>query len=212
MCFNYEASFLAWTLSYSIAYYLYNRNRNYDRWNAGFIIAFTTIQLLEAGLWYSITYRKEQTPFNPNDLLTRLILIALLSQPLIQSYMGAKYTQSTLLSLLCFVFLGMLIWGFWRIAKSKPGQFSSAPGPKGHLVWSDSAENRHAFLGNKLVVGLYLMGLFLPLLFMNNYKGYILIAVGITTAVASMLFADPREFGSYWCFTSVAYAIVAIFI
>jgi hypothetical protein len=209
MCFNKEASFLAWTLSYTIAYYLYNRNKNYDRWNAAFILCFTTIQLLEAGVWLSLDDPKS---VSLNDLLTRLLLIALMAQPLVQSYMGYKYTQNNLLALMSFVFLGILLWGFVRIARSKPGQFVSYTGPKGHLVWTDGENQKgNAFLGNKLVVGLYLAGLFVPLLIMGN-RGMILLAVGVAAALYSTFFANPEEFGSYWCFASVAYAVAAIFV
>lgn len=207
MCYDADTSLLAWTLSYSISYYLFNRNRRYDRWNAAFIMTFTTIQLLEAGLWTTL-YEKEN---GLNDLLTRLILLALLMQPLTQSYMGARYTGSAILYMLSMVFVGIIAWGALRLWRSKPGQFSTNPGKNGHLVWSDT-KSPTTFLGPPWVVGLYLLGLFVPLLFMKDYRGIPLIVIGVATAIYSMYFSDPKEFSSYWCFTSVVYAIVALFV
>jgi hypothetical protein len=207
MCFDSKSSLLAFTLAYSISWYLFERDKNYDRWIAGFIIVFSSIQLLEAGLW--------KTMENPgshsaaiNDLLTRLILVFLLLQPLMQSYLGYKYTKSSILGCMSILFLGILMWGFYRIYTSAPGQFNSTIGDKGHLVWSD-ALSPGSFLG---AVGiLYMIGLFLPPFFMKDGSGWPLILIGALTALYSFWMTRNKEFGSLWCFTAVAISLVAIF-
>ena len=209
MCFDARASFLAWSLSFTIAYYLFERNRNYDRWLAAFIVSFASIQLLEAGIWTSLT---EKNGAYMNDLMTRLIPIALLSQPLIQTYMGAKHTTgkvSTFLYLFSFVMLGIFIYGWYRIGTSKPGQFHSFAGPHGHLVWKDDKSS--SILGGTWITWLYLIGLFVPLLFIGS-KGLFLLLIGIATALYSMKMAHAEEFSSYWCFSAVAFAIAALFV
>jgi hypothetical protein len=142
-----------------------------------------------------------------------MVLIVLVSQPLVQSYLGYKSTHESVLALLSFVFLGIFIWAFWRIFRSEPGQFYSSVGSKGHLVWHDS-KSKGSILGSPIVGSLYLLGLFIPLLFMAPFmtKGLPLLIVGAATAIYSLFFAGKEEFGSYWCFTAVAYAIVALFV
>ena len=203
MCFDTTSSLLAWSLAYSISWYLFNRNQNYDRWNAGFILCFTTIQLLEAGIWSSPSK-------SINGLLTCLVLLVLASQPLMQSYLGYKSTGNTILLIMTFVVLAIFLWFTCRVATSKPGQFSSTPGANGHLIWKDT-ESSNIMLNTPITLA-YLGGLLIPLLFMKNGKGLPLIGIGVATAIYSLYFAGPKEFGSYWCFTSVAYAVVALFV
>ena len=173
MCFDSRSSLLAFTLSYTIAWYLFERNQNYDRWLAGFILVFSSIQLLEGGLWKVMENKGDHTEAL-NDLLTRLILIFLLMQPLIQSYLGYKYTGSQILGVMSIVFLCMLIYGFYRVWQSKPGQFNSYVGNKGHLVWEDK-DSPNSFLGATGV--LYMLGLFIPLFFMKDGKGWPIVAI-----------------------------------
>jgi small-conductance mechanosensitive channel len=218
MCFDSESSMLAWTLSYTIAWYLFNRNRGPDRWNAGFIIIFSCIQLLESWLW-SLQNRKDDASEDLNDLLTRLVLVILILQPFFQSYLGYKYTQKTILGYMSILYAIVILWIFYRIWMSKKGQFSSYKGEKGHLVWSDS-KNPNSFLGGVGII--YLIGIALPLIFMHgeghlskmfsSYSGVPLITIGIITALYSYIKTRNQEFGSFWCFTAVAYSLASIFI
>lgn len=202
MCFSPEVSLLAWIVSISISVFLYNRNRNYDRWNAAFIVSFSTIQLLEAGLWVNLN-----NP-NINSLLTQLVFLTLLSEPLIQSFMGYHYTRNGFLQVLSYVMLGVFLWGLYRVLTSSKGQYYTEIGQKGHLVWRD---NGNDLLSN--VFPLWIFGLFVPLFFMKGYKGVILVAIGIATALFSLLYASGSpELGSFWCFLTVFYAIAAIFV
>lgn len=225
MCFDKDSSFLAWTLSYSIATFLFHRNRGFDRWNAGFIICFATIQLLEAGIWATQEQKsKGEHSQELNDLLTRVILLALVSQPLFQTYLGYKYTKSTILGILSYVFMGIILWTALRLWRSKKGEFSSAPGPNGHLVWTDS-QSPNNFLGGAgkysgpIIGALYFTGLFLPLIYMAFRsppgkwpRAVILMAIGIATAVYCLMYAAPKEFSSYWCFTATTYALASLFV
>lgn len=224
MCFDKDSSLLAWSLSYTIAMFLFYRNRGFDRWNAGFIICFATIQLLEAGIWSTQESKtKGEHSQELNDMLTRVILLALVLQPLFQTYLGYKYTKSAVLGLLSYVFAGIILWTAIRLWKSKKGQFSSAPGPNGHLIWTDS-QSPHNFLGGAGTAGpvigaLYFAGLFLPLAYMalrsppgKWTRAILLILIGAVTAVYCMMYAAPKEFSSYWCFTATAYALAALFV
>lgn len=207
MCFDVQSSLLAWSLTYSISVYLYFRNKGYDRWNAGFIMSFSTIQLLEAGIWTTLGNDKKP---ELNDILTRLVLLTLTIQPLVQSYMGYQYTKADILALMTWIFIGILIWSLYRLCTSKSGQFSTIAGPNGHLVWSDAKSSN--FLGGTWIVIAYLMGLFVPLFFMRERRGAPLIVIGIITAIFSLMVVSKNELSSYWCYTTVLYAISALFL
>lgn len=211
MCFNAPTSLAAWIIANLIALYLWNRNRNYDRWNAVFIFTFTLIQLLEAGLWST---DKESL----NQLLTGLIVLALLAQPLVQSYMGYKYMSSTklggdsytkqnLLLIMTYVYVILFIWGLIKVISNRES-YQSKVGPNGHLVWESKGEP-HVL---SPFTWLYLIGLFIPLLFMKNYKGLPLLAIGLITFAYSWIKTKGKEFSSLWCFTAVIYAFVALFL
>lgn len=204
MCFSFESSLTAWIISNAISLYLFNRNKKYDRWLSGFITVFSTVQLLEAGLW--CTKSKDI-----NSLLTKLIFIALLLQPLVQTYLGSIYTGSNILFYMSFVFLGLLIWGILRC-----GKYYSTIGPNGHQVWRfKSGDHTSGLFGGSYgyIAGLlYLIGIFVPLLFLPYSKSLPLIGVGLLTLLYSLYNSSTGEFGSLWCFTAVFYSIISVIV
>lgn len=211
MCYDTVSSLTAWTIANCISILLYTRNRNYDRWNAAFISTFTTIQLLEAGVWAG----------GNDEFLVQMMLVVLLMQPLVQSTMGYVFTRSDILLFMSIMYFGILLWGIWRLAFSRKGQFSATRGESGHMIWIDKAvangQEGSSMLGGTGVLRhiiplLYLGGLFVPLLFMKEHRGIPLLAVGICTATYSMLTAGKDEFSTMWCFYSVIYAFAALIV
>jgi hypothetical protein len=108
------------------------------------------------------------------------------------------------------IFLLIVGISLFRIGTAKKGQFHTEPGEKGHLVWEDN--NSSSFIGCGIIGVLYMLGLFVPLLFMEKGKGYPLLGVGIATLIYSLFVAGRGEFSSLWCFFSVIYAVVALFV
>lgn len=207
MCFSVQASIVAWIVANVIAVYLWIRNRHYDRWNAVFIMTFTLIQLMEAGLWRSIQIDNATL----NAIITSLIPLALLAQPLVQSMMGYWSTGSTILLSLGVLVGAIMIGTIIRIADTPVSVFSSIVGEHGHLIWNDSSTPNGSIIGGNFVGFIYLIGLFLPLLWMG-WRGIPLLIVGLITFSFSWYMAGSKEFGSYWCFTAIAYALVALFV
>jgi hypothetical protein len=215
MCFDTTSSLTAWSISILISIYLFYRGKRYDRWNAAFITSFSTIQLLEAGLWKTIRYDKV-IDTKTNELLTKGILLTLLSQPLVQTAMASfnisdnQRFGKTILHILSFVLLGILFYGIFRVGDGD-NSFKSEVGKKGHLMWQSYNKGKKTnFLGGWWVGALYLIGLFLPMFFMEG--SIALLLIGVMTFITSLIYARGEEFGSFWCFTAVAYSFAALFV
>ncbi len=54
MCYSFEASVFAGSISYISSFILLARNQEYDRWLALFILSFSSIQWAEALLWKNL--------------------------------------------------------------------------------------------------------------------------------------------------------------
>ncbi|MDB4769361.1 hypothetical protein OAG24_00200 [bacterium] len=213
MCFSIESSLSAWLVSVVASVILINKGtKNNDyftrEWLPAFILVFSTIQLLEAGIWASFD----------NKNLTKLIFLGLLAQPLTQSYMGSKDPNITsevhaqILKVMTFVFSGVMIWGIW---KSMTSSFSSHVGNNGRLVWNVDGSS----LSNSFPGILYLIGIVLPLLFVKPIERSLpLIMVGIATFIFSWyqtrdsVSGKSEGFGSYWCFSAIAFSLTALFV
>lgn len=201
MCFSFEASFVAWLFGVAGGYILYQRNNKFDRWNAYFIWTFTLIQLLEAGLWL-VVGKTDRHSIMINQFLTFMILVALLLQPTVQVWEKAKYSGNTVDAIIAgFFLLAALVIPSLTILNKTP--LYTTVGEKGHLVWHNvvSSMGIHKYL--------YMLGLFLPLLFMGTL-GYLLIGIGLLTFAYSWYTTRGNEFSSMWCFTSIAYIAVAL--
>ena len=216
MCYSVESSLSAWIVANSISFYLFTRNRRYDRWNAGFVTVFTTIQLLEAGVWKSLKTGSAKN----NELFTKLILMILVLQPTAQTVLGAKFTGKEILWYMSMLYIAIVIYTLFRITSTSE-KFYSTKGPRGHLVWHTSNDKGQVtnspgkFLGGKYALGIgiaYILGLFIPLFFMKDHRGIPLILTGLGTAYVSTYFSSTGEFSSMWCYFAVLYAIVALFV
>lgn len=207
MCFSVQASLIAWLIADAIAIYLWVRDRRYDRWNAVFIITFSLIQLMEAGLWRSLQVDSAMM----NAIITSLIPLALLAQPLVQSYMGYRFTGSVILLSIAVLVIAIIIGTIVRIATTPLSSFQSTIGEHGHLVWNDDTMPNSNIIGGPFIGFVYLIGVLIPLFWMG-WRGIPLLIVAVVTAGWCWYIAGSKEFSSYWCYTAVAYALVALFI
>lgn len=208
---------------------LIRRNCGADRHLAIFSAAFVTIQLMEFFAWLSI----ERQDRNLNQLITRLILISLWAQPLINSYMAfrgikrsdkhAKINQTILI--ICVVLFSVLFVSGVATALGKD-EFKTTKGPNCHLIWKRKPhnsqnynENRRkvngkepGFMSNHSVIsGLYIVGLFLPLLFIKPFKkGIVLVLLGLGLLFTARRFSSKEETGSWWCWVAGVFTLAAI--
>jgi len=143
-----------------------------------------------------------------------MIVVGLTAQPLVQTIGGFVVTRADVLWYLSWVLLGFFLYCVLRVTTAGPGKSYSTVGPNGHLQWrSPFGENG----GDQGIFPkgygiLYAIGLFVPLLFMKAGAGLVLLAVGIGTAIYSLIRAKGKEFGSMWCFTAVLYSLAAILV
>jgi hypothetical protein len=223
MCWNKEVSLVTFLVVIIIVIILYTRNVGSDRHLAIFSAIVVTVQLLEFFVWLSI----ENGDKNMNSLVTRLILIVLWLQPLINTIMAYndvnredckddgdrinnKWKKAILV--ICFIVFGALAIN--GIVNSTKGKFSSRPGPGCHLIWKRKVKGvkTERLTGNKYMVLIYLIGLTLPLLLMKPFlKAFSLVVLGLILLVISKLISSPKESSSWWCWIAFVFVIAAYF-
>lgn len=208
MCWNKEVSIVTYVTVVVIVIILYQRNVGSDRQLALFSLTFVTIQLLEFFAWLSIEKQNRKM----NDLVTRLILIALWAQPLINSYLAYKYLDQEneqfkfILVGLIVMFVILFIYSIYMASRST--KFSTKTGPNCHLVWKRG--KGLDFMGDKLIL-IYLAGLIVPLLFVENLKkGLVLIGVGLVLMIFARMMSTQKEMGSWWCWVAFVFVIAAL--
>lgn len=140
-----------------------------------------------------------------------MIVVGLTAQPLVQSIGGFVVTRADVLWYLSWVLLGFFLYCVLRVTTAGPGKSYSTVGPNGHLQWHTPFGGDQGIFPKGYGI-LYAIGLFVPLLFMKAGAGLVLLAVGIGTAIYSLLRAKGKEFGSMWCFTAVLYSLAAILV
>lgn len=206
MCYSSQVSFTVWVVVLIVSALLLIRGRPNDKWNAMFILCFTIIQLLEGLIWS----RMDRNITTGIATITAIILIALWSQPLVQTYMGYRTTGSKILYYGTILFVALLGYAIYRAVT---GNFTTIVGPNGHLVWID--KNNKSFLSSdktKFLTIFYLMGLLGPLLFMKGiWQKTALIGYGLATLLYSIYnYSNTEEMSSMWCFIACGYSLVAL--
>jgi len=205
---------------------LIERNCGADRHLALFSAVFVTIQLMEFFAWLSIE-RKDR---HLNGLVTRLILVCLWAQPLINSYMAmkgatsqaGKYTMAVFVAVFAVLMLGAVVMAFKDGVSSKVMKsdlFTTTTGPNCHLMWkrrvkcaNGQTKPANGFMANHTALSaIYLIGLFVPILFVKPFKkGLLLALLGFFLLVLARQASSKEEFGSWWCWVAAVFVIVAL--
>lgn len=89
MCWNFEISFLTGLISYIIAFYIWARNYQNDRWHSIILFTFSSIQWMDAIIWYNVNNKSSIENFT-KIVVTLFIPLILALEPLSSMY-GAKY-------------------------------------------------------------------------------------------------------------------------
>lgn len=178
-----------------------------------FIVSFATIQFWEGILWLSPRDSSKSTEVG--RIIVPLILLTLLSQPIAQTY-GAYKTSSKagkkndVLRVSFYIAIALFLWGLYEVLTKS---FSYKVGENGHLVWEKNSTPGLLNSPSDIIGILYLIGLFLPLLWMEMKYAIPLLLVGAATFIFSMSRTRKTgEFSSYWCYTAVLYSLVCLLI
>lgn len=195
MCKSFDVSLFTGIYSYAIAYYLYRRNYKYDRAAALILVAFSTIQWLEALLWYDLT--------NPtiNRLVTAIIPIVLGLEFIATLYAASMHSTVSTLEILIYVLsFFTLVFMWWN---SSSGITTVDPST-GSLLWGGIGINP---LMRFLFLGLLLYPLFR---FIPSSLSMTLIAV-VTTFFFFYSFRFGDTFGSNWCWIANLVALIQLY-
>lgn len=199
MCYSFDASLNAWLVSFICSIYMLAHPAFYGFWIPIFILTFTQIQIAESIIWASP---------DKNSYMTRMIGYLLWLQPLINSYMGYLDTKTTALFYMAIFFGFVMI--FYHVTAAAD-TFESTVGPTGSLQWNrfNPDGEEVGIFGNKIFNLAYLIGLFVPFLYMDSTAKYIPFIVGLPTLLWSRWYS-PTEYGSKWCYSAVSMSVITL--
>lgn len=159
-----------------------------------FILTFSLIQIIDAGIWWSITRGNKAA----NNLLSRYATPAVLMSELLVSYFGVKYIFGW--SNRCFE-CGLAIFitgalGAWIFKHCNDATAHTLPYNDGYLHWCGVEIN-------KVVRMLFIVFLLFPILVGMPSKYAIMKYLITVPIVATFIlnFTNPT-FGSRWCWSS----------
>jgi hypothetical protein len=237
MCQSAQTSLVAFVVAALIALLVITKGKKNGIWNGCFILAFILIQLLEFFVWWNrrkedLTDSAEEAkklqsddPRNKpsGEVLTRLLLIALWLQPLVQTFMAYKYGQPRFKSQLLVLTMAYFVMFIWSIVRATDPKRSFSTHPvtencgEGHLVWKTRGQNETeqealgTFVGSSPAALIYGFGLVFGLLFMRPTKFGIMLAVlgGIMMVYVAKNYRSG-ESSSMWCLYAIFYAFLAL--
>jgi len=201
MCMSAETSLATWTLAVVVAGYILCQSDSYTaRWIAYLILAFTLIQLLEGLIWLSKDPRTR-------DLLTRLILVALMLQPLVNTWLAGRVFGP-----MKYIAYGYLLLFVYTIhyAFRDERVWNSVRGENGHLVWKKG--NQMIFDELSFIGAMYLLGVTVPMLFIPGSVKWLVLGVTLGTGLWSYYsYNRTGEFSSMWCLSAALLVPISLF-
>jgi len=194
MCYSARISFTTFFIGIYIAYEIWTRdasrvfNKNYDFWNALFILSFISMQFAEGLAWLNY------------DIARYLVVYIVALQPVIQSFGNAYFNNQPIFYIP--VIIGFLMMFLIR----PPGKIGV--GPNGHLDWFVRFDNNWSYVFYFLF---YYSFMAIPLLWQKPIQRFSpLLIYGILILIYSIYnYRETGEFSSMWCFLAIGYAILA---
>jgi len=144
MCWSFRVSLVAGILAYSSVVFLWNRNGPRDRWNAIFLAVFSTMQWVDAGIWFLHDFRDESFGYPCSNLaktLTVIGIMTILLEP-VASLLGSMYARRkwwTRWEFMCYVVFNLVLAFLNGYVLSPSACETKGPcpfkSPQGHLLY-----------------------------------------------------------------------------
>ena len=209
MCYSTMSNYYSWLISLfgSIGLLILGilkKDYNYF-WLSGFALTFTQIQVIEIILWSNIENNNIKNAKN----MAKYIPLLLWLQPFINSLLGYIVTKNK------YLLYSTLVFGLLLSIDSHNSFYNSdfdlKIGKNNHLVWI--RDNNNKILSNYLFASLYLIGLVMPFLFLENksLKTMILVYYALSILFLNVKY-ESDEVNSVWCFVSVTLIYLLLFV
>jgi hypothetical protein len=199
MCWSFEVSAITGLVSYSIAFYIWKRNFGNDRWNSIILFTFSSIQWMDAIIWYFD--KKKRLDSNVVSLVSNFLIPIILALEPVASLYGAYYTNKSVSQFDTVLYGVVFLVVLWSLLKNVPGQ---------GLI------QNHSIKYNKTEHGMWSYWLFYffiiyPFLKYTQWNPlYVITAIMIAI---TLLLAQTKinTIGSNWCLYSNVIAIIFLF-
>jgi len=208
MCYSLKSSLVGFLIGYGLALFLFRRRSlgGLEQMVAMFSVCFSTMQLLEAFMWYDLT-----DSMGYNHIATRMGFVLLWLQPIALSLGGYiyqsrdKYSMSVIFSVCAFI-VAMInafttITSFTGSRMFVGTKWCSTVGPHGHLVW----QSPRSYVTTSVSFTGFLHSMTVPWLFVRPlWMGVLMVILSVLTLEGSLLlYGDTGEYASFWCYEAV---------
>ena len=194
MCWNWQVSLVTWMVGLTSALYLFHRRNKYDLTLGLLILAYSSMQLWEAFMWWS------QNCGGMNKAATIAAYFALWSHTLAIG-IGLYFEVGAVLPLVIGIgfMLVAIVEAFYVHWKcSKP-----ANGGCRHLKWG---------FPHKYYVYVFVVCMAIVLVYIRPlWKAIVISSMFVISFGLSVLYAKDAA-GSFWCFVAAAFAPIFILI
>lgn len=198
MCWSLEVSVIVGTISYTIAAYLWIRNYVNDRWHATLLFTVSTIQFLEAIIWY-MNQNGVDTSNTTKIIIVFLIPLVLSLEP-VAALFGANMSGVKINTFDKIFYTGVSILLFLLMVSttSYPNVFKN-----GSIMYQKNTSSNIYYI-------LFYILLVYPFIKYNmNNPFYILIS--IVVAIALIMSINKSSPGSIWCLYGNVISLLALF-
>lgn len=189
MCRSFGSSVVTAAYSYLIAAFIYWRNHEIDRQISLIIFTFSSIQILEAMIWWSLQYPNQYSDIL-NRVGTSLIPVVLSLELLASLLVMSRHVAPSKNELVAYIIAISLINILWFTNKEPT---TTVDPETQSLLWGQTDIDQHSRI-------LFLLFLVYPLLKLSH-PTFLAFAYGII-ATFVFSFKYKKTFGSNWCWIS----------
>jgi len=191
MCWNFEVSISSGIIIYIIAFYIWFRNYNYDRWVSIVLLAIGAIQWIEAFLWKNLDSKYN---FTITNYLIPLVLLMQLAGSL---YGASLYTEINKPLAIFYGFIIILFYLAWINDKHIASVFKKS------LSWGNIS----------LLSGFIFISLLILPVILYMKKDFLLKLLTVSFAVIFFIVSIVKynqTWASHWCLYAVLFSFIAL--